>query len=113
MDFLDVPTYEYRFFGENLDSIRSAAETLMAEMRTIPELEWVHTDYDQPAPVADIRLDPVTAAQLGINRTSAALQLAMNSGSLKIGSIWETTNGVQEDGNAVQRSYELPIVIKS
>ena len=113
MDFLDVPTYEYRFYGENLDSIRLAAETLMGEMRTIPELEWVHTDYDQPAPVADIRLDPVAAAQLGINRTSAALQLAMNSGSLKVGSIWETTNGIQSDGSAVQHSYELPIVIKS
>ena len=113
MDFLDVPTYEYRFYGENLDSIRSAAETLMGEMRTIPELEWVHTDYDQPAPVADIKLDPVAAAQLGINRTSAALQLAMNSGSLKVGSIWETTNGIQSDGSAVQHSYELPIVIKS
>ena len=113
MDFLDVPTYEYRFLGDNIDSLHAAAEKLMAEMRTYPELEWVHTDYDQPAPVADIRLDPVSAAQLGINRTSAALQLTMNSGSMKVGSIWETTNGSGTSANGEPCSYELPIVIKS
>ena len=100
MDFLDVPTYEYRFYGENLDSIHQAAETLMAEMRTIPELEWVHTDFDYPHPIVDIELDPVASAQLGINRTAAALQLMAQSGDLKVGSMWEGT-------------YELPIVVKS
>ena len=100
MDFLDVPTYEYRFYGENLDSIHQAAETLRAEMRTIPELEWVHTDFDYPHPIVDIELDPVASAQLGINRTAAALQLMAQSGDLKVGSMWEGT-------------YELPIVVKS
>ena len=100
MDFLDVPTYEYRFYGENLDSIHQAAETLMAEMRTIPELEWVHTDFDYPHPIVDIELDPVASAQLGISRTTAALQLMAQSGDLKVGSMWEGT-------------YELPIVVKS
>lgn len=114
MDFLDVPTYEYRFYGENLDSIRAAAEQLMAEMRTIPELEWVHTDYDLPHPMAEVRLDAVRAAQLGFNRTTAALQMAMNAGDVQVGSIWESVNGVGQKGErGVPLSYELPVVLRS
>lgn len=99
MDFLNVPTFEYRFYGENLDSIHFAAERLMAELRQMPELEWVHTDFDDLHPIVDISLDPVACAQLGINRTTAQLQMALQTGSMKVGSVWE--------GN-----YEVPIVIK-
>lgn len=99
MDFLNVPTYEYRFYGNNLDSIQLAAERLMAELRLMPELEWVHTDYDRPHPIVDITLDPVASAQLGINRTSAQLQTTLQTGSIQAGSIWED-------------DYEVPIIIK-
>ena len=100
IDYLDVPTYEYRFVGENLDSIHQAAEMLMAELRTYPELVNIHTDFDQPHPIVDVNLDPVAAAQLGVNRTTAALQLTAQSGDLSVGSIWED-------------NYELPIVVRS
>jgi multidrug efflux pump subunit AcrB len=42
MDYLPVPTYEYRFYGNNTDSIQKAAQMLMEEMRRIPELECAH-----------------------------------------------------------------------
>ena len=100
IDYLDVPTYEYRFIGENLDSIHKAADMLMSEIRTYDELVNVHTDFMQPHPIVDITLDPVASAQLGINRTSAALQLTAQSGKLSVGSIWED-------------NYELPIVLRS
>ena len=99
MDFLNVPIFEYRFYGENMDSIQLAAERLMTQLRQMPELEWVHTDYDRPYPIVEISLDPVACAQLGVNRTSAQLQMAMQTGTVKAGSIWE--------GN-----YEVPIIIK-
>ena len=99
MDFLYVPTHEYRFYGENLDSMNRAAEMLMAEMRRIPGIEWVHTDYDQPHPIMEVSLDPVTSAQLGINRTLAQLQLTLQTGEMQVGSIWEG-------------DYEVPIVMK-
>lgn len=99
MDYLPVPTYEYRFYGNNLDSIQYAAEQLMERMRQMPELEWVHTDYDQTSPITDIALDPVTASQLGITRTTAELQLALQTGKTQVASIWE--------GN-----YEVPIVLR-
>ena len=99
MDFLNVPTYEYRFYGNNLDSIHAAAEALMGKLRQIPELEWVHTDFDHPHPIVDITLDPVACTQLGINRTSAQLQTTLQTGSMQVGSIWED-------------DYEVPVILK-
>ncbi len=99
LDYLEVPELEYRFYGEDLDSLHAVAERLMVRMREMPELEWVHTDYFQPYPIINVRLDPVTAAQLGITRTTAQLHLSATSSDLRVGQIWE--------GN-----YELPIVVK-
>jgi multidrug efflux pump subunit AcrB len=99
MDFLNVPTFEYRFYGNDIDSIHAAAESLMAAIRQMPELENVRTDFDQPHPIIDITLDPVATAQLGINRTTAQLQTALQTGELQIGNIWEG-------------DYEVPIIIK-
>lgn len=106
MDFLWVPTYEYRFYGNDLDSIQEAAEMLMAELRNYPELEWVHTDFDQPSPIMEVTLDPVASSQLGISRTAAELQLMMQTGKLTVGSIWESGN----DGKS--KTYAVPIVLK-
>ena len=99
LDYLEVSELEYRFYGDNLDSLHVVAERLMNRMREMPELEWVHTDFFQPYPIINIELDPVTSAQLGITRTTAQLALSATSSDLRVGQIWE--------GN-----YELPIVIK-
>ena len=99
LDYLEVPELEYRFYGDDLDSLHVVAERLMERMREMPELEWVHTDYFQPYPVINVTLDPVTSAQLGITRTIAQLALSATSSDLRVGQIWE--------GN-----YELPIVVK-
>lgn len=99
LDYLEVPELEFRFYGDDLDSLHVVAERLMAQMRTMPELEWVHTDFMQPFPLINVELDPVASAQLGINRTTAELALAMNTNDVRVGSIWEG-------------DYELPIVVK-
>ena len=99
LDYLEVNELEYRFYGENLDSLHVAAERLMERMRQMPELEWVHTDYLQPYPIINVELDPVTSAQLGITRTTAQLALSATSSDLRVGQIWED-------------NYELPIVVK-
>ena len=107
MDYLPVPTYEYRFYGNNTDSIQKAAQMLMEEMRRIPQLEWVHTDYDMPSPLVQVSLDPVASAQMGITRTSAELQLMLQTGKVQVGSIWEAG-----DVDGKSRTYEVPVVMK-
>ena len=99
LDYLEVTELEYRFYGDNLDSLHVVAERLMERMRQMPELEWVHTDYFQPQPIINVELDPVTSAQLGVTRTTAQMALSATSSDLRVGQIWE--------GN-----YELPIVVK-
>ena len=107
MDYMPATTYEYRFYGNNLDSIKTAAEELMEEMRKMPELEWVHTDFEQPSAVVDVKLDAVASSQLGISRTLAELQLMVQTSKLQAGSIWETS--YLDDKS---KTYELPIILK-
>ena len=99
LDYLEVPELEYRFYGDNLDSLHVVAERLMERMRQMPELEWVHTDYLEPYPIINVELDPVTSAQLGITRTTAQLALSATSSDLCVGEVWEN-------------DYKLPIVVK-
>ena len=99
LDYLEVPELEYRFYGEDLDSLHAAAEQLMDHMRQMPELEWVHTDFLQPFPIINVELDPVASAQLGITRTTAAMSLALSTGDVRVGQVW-------------QGDYEMPVVLK-
>ncbi len=99
LDYLEVPELEYRFYGQDLDSLHVVAERLMERMRQMTELEWVHTDYLQPFPLISVKLDPVTSAQLGFTRTTAALALSASASDLRVGQVWEG-------------DYELPVVVR-
>lgn len=99
LDYQNVPSVEFRFYGNDLDSLQVAAERMMSQMRRIPDLVWVHSDFETPRLVVDVRPDPVTASQIGITRTSLAGNLAMASGDLPVASLWEG-------------DYRLPIVLK-
>lgn len=100
LDYQNVPSLEFRFYGNDIDSLRAGADRLMARMRRMPELLWVHTDYEDPRAIARVKLDPVTASQLGITRTVAAANLALAAGDVPIGSVWEG-------------DYNLPVVLKN
>ena len=99
LDYLMVPELEYRFYGEDLDSLHVVAERLMDRMRQMPELEWVHTDYMQPYPIVNVALDPVASSQMGITRATASLALSSATGDLRVGQVWSG-------------DYEMPIVVK-
>ena len=99
LDYLEVPELEYRFYGENIDSLHAVGELLMTRMREMPEVEWVHTDFFEPYPIINVTLDPVASAQLGINRATTSLALASSTADLQVGQLWEG-------------DYQLPIVVK-
>lgn len=100
LDFQNVPSLEFRFYGNNIDSLRTATGRLMERMREMPELTWVHSDYEDPRPVIDVELDPITASQLGISRSVAAANLAFAAGDVAVGSVWEG-------------DYKLPVILKN
>ena len=95
-----MPSLEFRFYGSDIDSLRAAGDRLMDRMRRMPELMWVHSDYEDPRAVVDVRLDPVTAPQLGVTRTLAAVNLALAAGDVPVGAVWEG-------------DYKLPVVLKN
>ncbi|WP_346702446.1 efflux RND transporter permease subunit [uncultured Alistipes sp.] len=100
LDYQNVPSLEFRFYGDNLDSLHVVAERLMERMREMPELQWVHSDYEDPRAIAEVALDPVTAPQLGVTRALTAANLALAAGDVAVGSIWEG-------------DYKLPVVLKN
>ena len=99
LDYLEVNELEYRFYGDNIDSLHVVSERLMEHMRQMPEIEWVHTDYFLPYPIVNVQLDPVASAQLGVTRGSVELTLGAMTGDLKVGQVWEG-------------DYDVPIVVK-
>lgn len=99
MDYQKWETFEFRFYGDDLDSLHAVADRLMAHMRQNPDLEWVHADYEEPVPVCEVTLDPVTSAQLGLNKGRVSLTTAIQTNDVTLGNIWE--------GN-----YEVPVIMK-
>ena len=98
LDYLEVDELEYRFYSDDLDSLLAAAERLEDVMRQMPEIEWVHNDFNGVHPIVDVRPDKTASAQMGFTRTSTEFALAAATGEIPAGSIWE-------DG------YELGITI--
>lgn len=99
LDFQNYNPFEYRFYGKDEDSLRYVADQLIREMRKDERVMIVHSDWEEPRPIIDVTLDPVTSSQLHINRTLAELQLAVSSGSFNVGQVWEG-------------DYQLPLVMK-
>ncbi|MCR4765581.1 MAG: efflux RND transporter permease subunit [Bacteroidaceae bacterium] len=100
LDYLEVPELEYRFYGDDIDALHEASEQLMARMREMPEVEWVHSDFFNPYPIINVKIDPVVSSQLGINRATTSLGLATVTNDMQVGEIWEG-------------DYNLPIVMKN
>lgn len=99
LDYLEVNELEYRFYGDNIDSLHLAADRLMEKISKMGEVEWVHTDYYQPYPIVNVELDPVAASQLGITKLGAELSINSAVGEAKVGQIWEG-------------DYQVPIILK-
>ncbi|WP_283391392.1 efflux RND transporter permease subunit [Millionella massiliensis] len=90
LDYQNLTTpIEVRFRGDDIDALRRAADTLMAGMRRMGELVWVHTNYEEPLAGIRVQLDPVESARLGINRMTAQTELAACYSGFPAGTLWE------------------------
>lgn len=99
IDFQDYNPFEYRFYGSDADSIKVAADRLRSVMEKREDMMNVHTDWQDNSPYIEVDIDDHSASQVGINRSLAAIQLAMATGAYKIGQVWE-------------KDYEVPVVMK-
>ena len=99
LDYQIFTPFEFRFYGENIDSLHRVANDVMQLMCQDGRVMNVKTDWDDPRPYVEVELDPVTTSQLGINRTLAELELTLNTGEMQVGQIWEG-------------DYQVPLILK-
>ena len=101
MDYQAVKNpIEVRFCGDNLQQMEALADTLKAYMNTLPEVTWVHSDYDESTPNVKIKLKPDEASQLGITQSMLSIFLSGALGGQPLTSVWEG-------------DYKIPVVLYS
>jgi multidrug efflux pump subunit AcrB len=100
IDFQHIPSFEFRFYGDNTTDLKKAAEMLASEMRNMPELTNIHTDWGEMLPVMDVEPDPVASSWLGVTRAMTALNLKIATDRFTMGSITE-------------ENEQIPIVLKT
>lgn len=92
---------ELRLSGENLDSLKYAADKYLSLLRSFPETLLAQTNYSEPQTAARIVLKEDEASRLGVNNMQLETTLAMRYGNgVSLTNVWE------ED-------YDIPVVLKS
>lgn len=91
---------EVRFQGDDITQLKIQADSLMQYLHTIDALTWIHTNYTEPIPAIEIKMDPLHSSRMGVSAASTSMQLAMLNSGVPAGEIWEG-------------DYRLPLVLKS
>jgi multidrug efflux pump subunit AcrB len=94
IDFQHLPSFEFRFYGEDAEELKKAADLLMAKMRKMPELTNIHTDWGEPLPVMDVALNPVASSQVGGSRVIISANIALITNGFSMGSVSENNDNI-------------------
>ncbi|MCR5050608.1 MAG: efflux RND transporter permease subunit [Paludibacteraceae bacterium] len=85
---------EVRIQGEDLDLMSVYADSVRRFMAAQPELQWVHSDYDNIAASTRIVLKPDEATRLGITETMLSLYLRQATKGVTLTTLYEGSYGV-------------------
>lgn len=80
---------EIHIQGSNIGELEVVADSIKTFMASLPELTWVHTDYDETVQTIRLRLKDDEANRLGVSQASLSLYLngALNGRTMT--SLWE------------------------
>ena len=96
-----VNPVEVRISGDSLSVLKDEADRIVEILRTMPELELVRTNFNEPLAATRIELDEDESIRLGITNASLETALAMRYGSgFPVATAWEG-------------DYDINIVLKS
>jgi len=86
--------------GSDIGKLEVVADSLKAFMATLPELTWIHSNYDETAQTIRLRLRDDEASRLGVTQASLSMYLngALNGRGMT--AIWE-------------EGYKTPVVLYS
>ena len=91
---------EVRVSGSNLSDLKSIADSLIAKMRTVPGITWVHTNFKGMLPGTEVSINDTEANRLGITKTLVSTNLAIDFDGLPLTTLWEG-------------DYKIPVKLKS
>lgn len=96
-----VSPIEVRLSGDDLGLLQKEAERVTALLRTLPELNLVRTNFNEPLAATRITLDEDQSTRMGISNAALETMLAMRYGSgIPVGTVWEG-------------DYDIDVVLKS
>lgn len=75
--------------GDDLDALMPLADSIKTFMATLPELQWIHSDYDEFCEHKRVLLNADEATRLGITQASLSLYLASALGGQTLTTIYE------------------------
>ena len=85
---------EVRVQGDNWDELAPYADSILQFMINQPELQWIHTDYDNVTASTRIVLKADEATRLGITQTMLSLYLRQVTQGATITTLYEGSYGV-------------------
>jgi multidrug efflux pump subunit AcrB/outer membrane protein TolC len=91
---------QVRLSGNNLDDLKTSADSLVAKMRELEGLTWVHTNFGEMLPGTQVDINEIEANRLGITKSMVAANLAMRFSGLPLTTLWED-------------DYSIPVKLKS
>ena len=92
---------EVRLSGQDIDTLLREADKMIALMHSLPELQLVRTNYNEPQATAEVRLREDEAVRLGVSNIGVETTLAMRYGDgMGVADIWEG-------------DQRVPVVLKS
>ena len=80
---------EVRLQGPDLAELEPIADSIKAYMASVPELQWVHSDYDDFSRSVAVRLKEDEATRLGVTQTQLSLYLNRSLGGQQLTTLWE------------------------
>ena len=108
MDYQGVVPIEIMLYGEDRYALTQTASQIEGYMRSLDdELKWVHSTSDESVNWANVILDPVEAARLGVNKSLMSLSLAANLQGQTIASLSEA--GEQIPVKLYSRDKDAPV----
>ena len=95
-----VNPIEVRLSGNDLVLLQKEADRVTALLRTMPELNLVRTNFNEPLAATRITLDEDQSTRLGITNAGVEATLALRYGTgITVGTLWEG-------------DYDVPVVLK-
>ena len=90
MDYQPVKNpLEVRLEGADLTEMEPLADSIKMYMASVPQLQWVHSDYDEFSRSITVHLKEDEATRLGITQTGLSLYLNRSLGGQQLTTLWE------------------------